>query len=214
MRYRPDALDPELEFFRLWVLAGVIIWFALMGGYVSGLRRELAEGKAALTDLATRDELTGTHNRRYLTEMLRQEKSRTDRNHDPFCIGMLDLDFFKRVNDTFGHHGGDDVLREFARCAQDETRPTDCFGRWGGEEFMLILSETRLEGARNRGERLRAATERLTFPTLDPSLTVTVSIGLSQYRPGEDIAQTQKRADEALYRAKANGRNRVEVQGI
>jgi len=214
MWLRPEVLDANLEFFRLWVLTGVVIWFAFMGGYVSGLRKQLADSKAALMDLATRDELTGTHNRRYLVEMLRQEKSRCDRNRAPFCIAILDLDFFKKINDTFGHHGGDEVLREFARCAVEQTRPTDCFGRWGGEEFMLVLSETRLEGARVRGERLRGATEQLEFSGLNPGVTLTVSIGISQYRPGEDIEQTQKRADEALYRAKMNGRNRVEVQGV
>ncbi len=125
---------------------------------------------------------------------------------------MLDLDFFKKVNDTYGHPAGDKVLKVFALVAQDGLRRIDYFGRFGGEEFMLIMSETKMHGARTKAERLRHNMEHTRHAEIDPGLVQTVSIGLAEYRRGETIEDVQKRADKALYKAKSNGRNRVEVE--
>jgi len=208
--FRRTDLDLQLEPLRWWILSVVMLWFALMTGHISELRKELADSKASLEVMLERDELTGVGNRRYLTQMLKQEKSRFDRNGTPFCVAMLDLDFFKKVNDNYGHAAGDKVLKTFAMVAQDGLRRIDYFGRYGGEEFMLIMSETPLAGACIKAERLRSNIEHTRHPEVDPALIQTCSIGLAEYRRGESVEDVQKRADAALYRAKSNGRNRIE----
>jgi diguanylate cyclase len=209
--YRPADLDLRLEPLRWWILSVVLLWFALMTGHISQLRKELADSKASLEVLLERDELTGVGNRRFLTHMLTIEKNRSDRSGAPFSVAMLDLDFFKKVNDSYGHPAGDMMLKTFAIVAQDGLRRVDYFGRYGGEEFMLIMSETPAKGALVKAERLRGNVEHTRHPEIDPGLKQTVSIGIAEYRKGESIADVQQRADKALYRAKANGRNRVEV---
>lgn len=212
LKFRPQDVDYQLELLRLMVFGPILLWFAVMGGYISKLRRTLRESKAAIEEMATHDSLTGAHNRRYLKNMLEQEKSRSDRSGESFCIGFLDLDFFKAINDTYGHQAGDEVLTTFAACGKQTVRPSDCFGRYGGEEFQMLLTQTDLEGARIVAERVRIAVSELRFPHLDPDLRMTVSIGLAQYHPEENVEDTEKRADTALYRAKAAGRNRTESE--
>jgi diguanylate cyclase (GGDEF)-like protein len=215
--FRPEHLDVSLELLRWGVITGILAWFAMMGGYMSRLRKELADGKAGLEkaletirDMATRDELTGMHNRRFLMDALDAQQARSARTGEAFCVALADIDHFKKVNDTQGHAGGDAVLRGFAEQAFQGVRAVDQFGRYGGEEFMLVLTQTTMEGARISAERLRAATENIRFPGLDAEFRVTVSIGIAQHRTGEPVGETVKRADQALYRAKAAGRNRVE----
>jgi diguanylate cyclase (GGDEF)-like protein len=209
--FRPNSLDLKLEPLRWWIFAVVALWFAQMSGHVRQLRRELALRKEAIEALLERDDLTGAGNRRFLTHMLDQEKSRADRTGTTFCLAMLDLDFFKRVNDSYGHQAGDTVLKVFTRVAQEELRLIDYFGRFGGEEFLLIMADTKIEGAQVKAERLRANVEKTQYRDIDASLTQTVSIGLAEYRAGEAIEKLLQRADRAMYRAKSNGRNRVEI---
>jgi len=209
---RPQDVDLRLEILRLTVFGIVLLWFAVMGGYISHLRKTLSDSRAAVEELATHDPLTGAYNRRHLTNMLQQEKLRSDRSGETFCIAFLDLDFFKKINDTHGHQAGDEVLKAFAACGNEAIRPIDCLGRYGGEEFEVLLTQTDLEGARIVAERMRNAVGKLEFPQISADLRVTVSIGLAQYRPKENIEETEKRADAALYRAKAAGRNRVEAE--
>ncbi|WLI89612.1 diguanylate cyclase [Massilia sp. R2A-15] len=159
--------------------------------------------------LAIRDELTGSHNRRHLLELIEREQHRSARAGRPFCVCLLDIDFFKRVNDTYGHSAGDTVLRTFAHAVAAQVRDIDSFGRYGGEEFLLMLPETRLDAACLLVERIRAHVETLAFPDIREELCLSVSIGVAQYRDGETIAQMIARADEALYLAKSGGRNRV-----
>lgn len=210
LHYRPQDVDLRLEIPHLAVFGIVLLWFSVTGNYVNRLRKKLIASKVAIEELATRDPLTGVHNRRHLSSMLRQEKLRSDRSGESFCIAILDLDFFKKINDTFGHQAGDDVLKACAECGSRTIRPIDCFGRYGGEEFEVLLVQTGLDGARIVAERMRHAIAGLRFPHISSDLVVTVSIGLAQYRPREDIEAVRKRADAALYRAKAGGRNRVE----
>jgi diguanylate cyclase (GGDEF)-like protein len=162
-----------------------------------------------INELAIRDELTGSHNRRYLIGLIEQERERVVKGAKPFCVCLLDIDFFKRINDTYGHAAGDAVLRSFAVTVQKQIRENDAFGRYGGEEFLLMLPETSLEDAMLFAERVRMGIERLSFRDVSGELKVSVSIGVAQFRLGETIGQTVTRADEALYTAKSSGRNRV-----
>lgn len=204
-------LDIKLESLRWWILTIALLWFAVLSGQIGKQRKELADSKLAMESMLEHDELTGVGNRRYLTHVLEQEKSRSDRSGTPFCVAMLDLDLFKKVNDTYGHAAGDKVLKVFALVAQDGLRRIDYFGRYGGEEFMLIMADTVLQGAAVKAERLRANAENTRHADINPALVQTVSIGLAEYRRGETIEDIQKRADNALYKAKASGRNRVEL---
>lgn len=208
---RPDQLNPGLESLRWGTLAVALVWFAQLCGHVTQLRQQLADRKDAIEALLERDDLTGAGNRRFLTHMLEQEKSRADRMGTHFCVAMLDLDFFKKVNDTYGHQAGDLILKVFTQVAQDGLRKIDYFGRYGGEEFMLIMSNTGLDGAQVRAERLRSNVETARYQAIDPALIQTVSIGIAEYRRGESIEHIQLRADKAMYKAKSKGRNRIEI---
>ena len=209
--FRPATLNPGLESLRWGMLAVALVWFAQMCGHVTQLRQKLADRKDAIEALLERDDLTGAGNRRFLTHMLEQEKSRADRVGSHFCVAMLDLDFFKKVNDTYGHQAGDQILKVFTQVAQDGLRKIDYFGRYGGEEFMLIMSNTQLEGAQVRAERLRSNVESSRYNDIDPALVQTVSIGIAEYRRGESIEHIQLRADKAMYKAKSKGRNRIDI---
>jgi diguanylate cyclase (GGDEF)-like protein len=173
---------------------------------------KLEQALKTINELAIRDELTGSHNRRHLIELIELEKARTARLDSLFCLCLLDIDSFKRINDTLGHSAGDTVLREFAAAIQGQVRNSDSFGRYGGEEFLLMLPDTSIDEAASLAERARANIETLAFTGL-PGLAVTVSIGIAQFRAHEPIAQTIARADEALYLAKSGGRNRVVCHG-
>jgi diguanylate cyclase (GGDEF)-like protein len=216
--YRGDAFDFRLEVVQWLVLCVVLTWFAFMGGYISKLRRNLAASNVRLEtafrtiqEMSVRDELTGTYNRRYLMQLLVQEKNRIDRGGRGMAVCILDLDHFKSINDSYGHLAGDAVLRVITAEAQAGLRTSDFFGRYGGEEFLMILTQTTLEGARVIADRFRRRMEALGFPEIDPQLGITTSIGIAEYAGGEDVVQTLARADAALYRAKHLGRNRVEL---
>jgi diguanylate cyclase (GGDEF)-like protein len=170
---------------------------------------KLEQALGTINELAIRDELTGAHNRRHLLGLIESEKGRSDRSGQPFSLCLLDIDFFKRINDTHGHAAGDTVLKAFAACVQKHVRAGDAFGRYGGEEFLLMLPETAEGDAMELAERVRLALEQLRCAHEDGTITLTVSIGVAAFRPGEPIAQTIARADEALYLAKSSGRNRI-----
>jgi len=170
---------------------------------------KLEQALKIINELAIRDELTGSHNRRHLIKLIENEKERTARLGRLFCLCLLDIDFFKLINDNYGHSAGDAVLREFALAVQGQIRESDSFGRYGGEEFLLMLPQTSLDESVLLAERVRRSIERLNFPGIASDLVVTVSIGVAEFRAGESIAQTVARADQALYQAKLGGRNRV-----
>ncbi len=174
---------------------------------------KLEQALGIINELAIRDELTGSHNRRHLLGLIGHEKERADRNGRAFCLCMLDIDFFKRINDTYGHSAGDTVLREFARTVQAQIRSTDCFGRYGGEEFILMLPETAAAEALALAERVRMAVGKLRCADGASEIAATVSVGVAEFRIGEAVGQTLARADEALYLAKSTGRNRVVCHG-
>jgi diguanylate cyclase (GGDEF)-like protein len=157
------------------------------------------------------DGLTGVANRRRCSEALAAEVARAARHATPLSLVMADLDDFKIVNDAHGHAAGDMVLREFAEVLRATLRETDLAGRWGGEEFLLLLPGTDATGAAQLAERVRAAfAERPMLSSDGVPLPVTCSFGVAQHRPGEDEEELTAAADRALYRAKAQGKNRVE----
>ena len=160
---------------------------------------------------AKRDVLIDCFNRRYMVAALEEQKQLSDQNSTPLCLAVIDLDHFKRINDELGHLGGDEVLRLFSRIAQENVRSEDIFGRYGGEEFLLIFPATSLLPALNTSERIRGEVEH--FPW-DDALKhgVSVSIGVTQYIPGESVLELFSRADTAMYLAKQGGRNQVVVE--
>ena len=200
------------------VLTSVLTFFSVMGGYISKLRKQVAESKAKLEKallrieyMAARDELTDLVNRRSLVDFLKQQKSRADRFGSAFTTLMLDIDFFKRVNDTHGHQAGDVVLQNFAKAASASLRATDVLGRYGGEEFMAILDQTPLDRSAIVAERLCSLARKLNFDELATGLRISISIGAAEYRRPEEWQATVERADQALYRAKRGGRDRFEL---
>jgi diguanylate cyclase (GGDEF)-like protein len=139
-----------------------------------------------------------------------QELLRSLRHHHDFCIAVVDLDHFKRVNDEHGHAAGDTVLRAFAQAGQAAMRATDVLARWGGEEFLVLLPDTAMPPALAGMERLRQHVAALEVDVGSAhKVSVTVSIGLTGHRHGDTLAQTLERADRLLYQAKAEGRNRT-----
>lgn len=175
--------------------------------------RELREANRALVDLATTDSLTGLLNRRAMDVRLAEEEARAARDGSPLAVISLDVDFFKHVNDKYGHAMGDAVLRNLGRMLREATRLTDLVGRMGGEEFLVVCPNTDVNGAAVVAEQLRSRFEALDHQDGETRIRVTVSFGVAASEPtqGPDVARLLRRSDRALYRAKETGRNRVEV---
>jgi len=214
---RDPAAQPRAVFAEFAVLAVVLPWFAAMGGYVNRLRLRLSDSNRDLTraverieQLAIRDELTGAYNRRFLMECLARERSRAERLRASFSICLLDVDHFKSINDGFGHPAGDAVLIELPALAAAGLRGADVFGRFGGEEFLVILPDTSLAGAQALAERMRAAIEAARFSGIGER-RVTATLGVAEYCAGEEVTALLARADRALYAGKTGGRNRVAI---
>ncbi|NMX67939.1 diguanylate cyclase [Pseudomonas sp. WS 5111] len=157
------------------------------------------------------DPLTGLPNRAAWSERLESEVNTWHQQGNSLSLAMLDLDHFKRINDSYGHLAGDKVLKIIANVLGKRLRPTDFIARFGGEEFVLLMPDSALGDALQLGERLRAAIEACPFHFKGERVTITMSIGMAQFQPGERSDLTLKRADEALYRAKAAGRNQVQA---
>jgi diguanylate cyclase len=175
--------------------------------YKNGL--ELKKAYRRIEELAALDELTGSFNRRCIMQMLDDEITRSHRSNSPCSIALIDLDWFKRINDTYGHPTGDEVLRTFAITVFANIRNIDRFGRYGGEEFLLVLPDTPGDTAARLLDRLRAIIADLDWSAFSPGMQVTVSAGVTTLRPDETADTFLARADGALYAAKARGRNRI-----
>ncbi|HEY8924410.1 MAG TPA: diguanylate cyclase [Polyangia bacterium] len=161
---------------------------------------------AAYQRLAVTDTLTGLANRRGIDQHMRREVARVVRHGYRLSFVLLDIDHFKNVNDRFGHGVGDEVLRRVSESMGRTLRASDMAARWGGEEFLVVLTDTGLDGARMCAERIRAAVEALSLPRVSH---VTISAGVAELTAGEDLSVALLRADEMLYKAKASGRNCV-----
>lgn len=167
--------------------------------------------QADLDRIATIDPLTGAFNRRAFMSHAEREMLRAQRNGAPLTLLLFDLDRFKRVNDTFGHLAGDALLRRFAEMVTARLRRTDLFGRYGGEEFCLLLPDTDLTGAAALAEALRRDVAARPLPCQGHEIAASVSIGIAACRSGGDLDAALAAADEALYRAKRSGRNQVMI---
>ena len=198
------------------ILAGVFV-LALFGLYhyrkLSKINKELQRLKDALQEQVNIDPMTNLYNRRYFYSIATEFVLLAQREHQDMTIMMLDIDFFKRVNDTYGHAAGDVVIKRLASLMQTHTRKSDIVVRLGGEEFAILLPNTTLDGAKNMAQKLKKTVEQEAV-MIDSTTIIhfTVSIGLSQIYPHENtIDPALSRADQALYKAKENGRNRVEI---
>ncbi len=215
----PVQYPLKLEIFHFLLTAAIVPTISSLAAQLSSLRQrlqsrkdELSQALARIQILATRDELTGLVNRRHMMEVLQQHRKRLQRSgHHSFCLALLDLDHFKRINDTHGHGVGDEVLRRFAAVAQQDLRDTDVLARWGGEEFLLLLNDATVEQAQIVLARTRESLSLAPLSTEVPTLNATFSAGLTTYTVGESMEACIERADRALYEAKANGRDRTVV---
>ena len=215
--FRPQDVVVHTEIFQWMALAIVLISVSFIGGNISALRRDLSTSRKKLQaslvtikEMAIHDDLTGFYNRHHLMELIETESNRSVRTGSVFSLAMIDLDKFKNVNDTFGHQAGDNVLIAFSAIIRSVLRKSDFCGRYGGEEFLIVLTQTDLQEAKVFAERLRTCVEESFFPELGRKSRLTVSIGLAVHKANEGVEKTISRADEALYRAKKGGRNRVE----
>jgi two-component system cell cycle response regulator len=183
------------------------------GTRILGLQSDLIHAREQLRFQATHDALTGVWNRRAIMDLLTEELERARRNHQSLGLMMVDLDHFKSINDRFGHATGDVVLREVAERLVSSVRSYDRVGRYGGEEFLLILSNASLEEVRRRSERLCHAVAERPVSWEQSELSVTVSIGGTAMAEDSPVIQSRllELADHALYRAKEHGRNRSEI---
>ena len=215
MRTDPVNYPFKLEIAHFVLTAAIVPTISSLAAQLSNLRAKLQAQKDELANalvriqiLATRDELTGLLNRRHMIEVLSQHQKRLERSgHHRFCLALLDIDHFKRINDTHGHGVGDEVLRNFAKVVQSGLRDTDVLARWGGEEFLVLLNDTSPELANVGLERARYLLAEATLVPNLPDLKPTFSAGLTAYNETEPLDVCIERADRALYKAKDGGRN-------
>lgn len=168
----------------------------------------LLEAQELIKIQATTDQLTGAYNRIKFSEVIKHEISKARRYNSHLSLIIFDIDHFKKVNDNYGHLVGDNVLKSLSSIVQSLIRTSDLFARWGGEEFILLVSETCLDGAYTLAEKIRTKVESYNFEGVD---RVTISLGVCQFSKGDSEDDLIKSADDALYRAKNSGRNRTET---
>jgi len=176
-----------------------------------GRIRELEEKLRTLSDLVREDQLTGSLNRRGLDELYERESARADRRNTQLCVALLDLDDFKKLNDTYGHIAGDNALKHLVKTVKDTLRSMDVIARFGGEEFLIVLPETSVEAAAATMTRLQRELTRHYFLHENEKLLITFSAGVALRLPNEDQTALIRRADRAMYQAKQAGKNRVVV---
>ncbi|GAA5784478.1 sensor domain-containing diguanylate cyclase [Chitiniphilus shinanonensis] len=185
---------------------------------VAGYTRDLRELKSTITllnkleKIAFTDNLTGAYNRHFFLEHAEKEYRKCLETDSPMCVIMFDLDFFKVINDTYGHSAGDVILKEVTATAQSVLRPYDLLARYGGEEFIILITQTSLGAASRLAERIRRKIASAVFQYRETPLRVTISLGVAEYATSDESFETLvNKADKALYKAKHRGRNRVEL---
>lgn len=215
-RYVATGEPPELLFAYFSILFIVLsattflTWrLQQMSAHMRKQKNQLVEALDQIQLIATRDELTGLVNRRFMLEKMREEVQRAQRTSSPLLVAMLDIDHFKRINDKYGHQVGDRALQVFSAVVQSNLRANDTLARWGGEEFVALLTGTDVAVGQICLERVRAKVAEIEVLAGDECVTMTVSIGVTPHRNGEPIEKTLQRADIALYDAKAGGRNQI-----
>ena len=211
----PEAVDMTAEFIQWMVFAVITAGVVMVAAEISTIRshisrrnRELSSFVSEMETMATTDALTGVLNRRHVMERLIKIREMAKRNAFSFVVVYVDLDFFKQVNDNYGHHIGDDVLKRFARLMEEKVTEGDLVARLGGEEFLLVLVNADMHAAMPVIESLREETTALRFDAAH-ELRISVSMGAAEFSAGESLDHLLARADDALYTAKESGRNRV-----
>jgi len=212
----PLRIHLDKEMVQLFGFALTCLVMVYTGSAVNKLRvgfrernEQLAEALKLNTRLATTDDLTGLYSRRYLMNMLSNQKALSERDDSDFVILFADLDHFKHINDSFGHYIGDIVLKNFADIIRMSIREIDYGSRFGGEEFVVLLVNTDIEQSKNVAERIRSGLEHFNFSDIAPGLHVTVSIGMANYMQYKSVQETLMTADNRMYRAKEQGRNKI-----
>lgn len=212
----PLIYAPDQEFTYFLFACSTLPTISLLSGDLSNLRdrlrarkEELADALGKIQHMATRDELTGVYNRRFMQEALARQALVADNTGSVFCVVLLDLDHFKRVNDTHGHGVGDEVLKSFAEVLSGSIGSQDLFARWGGEEFMLMLAHCRVDQAQACLQRIQEKLTHCEVSRSCPDMRVTFSAGIYERGYREEVATVIERSDVALYRAKHLGRNRA-----
>ncbi len=210
----PEAMDLTAELIQWAAFALITAGVVMVAAEISSIRHQLARRNGQLSglvdriqEMAIRDELTGLYNRRHAVERMLKIREMANRNALDFVACYVDLDFFKSVNDTYGHNVGDEVLRAFSALLRNKITGRDFAARLGGEEFLLVLVKSDLQHALEVAEDIRQAVMELKFSA--EQLHITVSIGVASFTVGESLDHLLARADDALYQAKESGRNRV-----
>lgn len=216
VRYRGVGLDLRLELLQLLALTALIPCCAAFAGYVAGLRRsvrqasvDLARARETIHDLSVLDELTGVSNRRSILNLLEDERVRSDRLEQELAVAVLDLDNFKQVNQTHGRDVGDQALRRLARRLREAVRAVDTVGRFGGEEFLVVMPDTSAATAERLMRDLVQRIAGTRMGDIAPRLSVTASGGLALYQPGEEMWAVVERARRAAREANQAGGNRA-----
>lgn len=215
----PSLPHGQAELLLVWIAISIaIVRFLVIQTEIARLGNKLREKNEALqiatlrlAEQASRDDLTGLCNRREFMRLLQQEISRSQRSGTSFCVVLLDIDHFKLVNDRFGHAIGDRVLVAVAQIHRNSVRESDVCARYGGEEFTVLALSNDLDGVVAMIERLRRNVEQYDWSAIEPDLRLTVSAGIAKWREGESQTDLLRRADDAMYKAKDGGRNRVQV---
>ncbi len=214
----PIVYPARIEFIYFVFVVTILPTIALLAGQLTRMRdrlkaqkKDLETALAHIESMATRDDLTGLFNRRHMLEAIGEQVRRQARSGHRFSLVLLDLDYFKHFNDTYGHTFGDQVLCVFSLNLLASLRETDIIGRWGGEEFLLLLPETPPGSSTLGISRLRDTLAKLPVLAEEPELRIQFSAGVIEVGVGEPIAQAIERADKALYAAKLAGRNRTIV---
>ena len=177
-------------------------------GYTLSHEKQVSRANEKLHSLVIRDGMTGLFNHSFMEQLIGDAINRSKRSNTPLSLLMIDIDSFKQVNDSLGHNAGDEVLKQIAQLLQGSKRSTDYLGRWGGDELLMLLTDTNLQGAAKLAEKLRSLVESHSFPY---HRHLTISLGASEYAEQDNVAGFIERTDAAMYRAKHAGRNRVET---
>lgn len=216
----PQTFMKNHELVHFSIAASMLLVVSYLANRLNYLRTKLASQKEDLLKaleqirtMAAQDELTSLPNRRRMSELLAFEEGRHRMSNARLCVALLDIDFFKRINDTYGHNVGDEVLRGFSSAVVQCLRSSDVLARWGGEEFLFLMTETDLETAAGVLQRIQSILPKLYIGSLDTELHVTFSAGVAELTCGQTMGEAIGKADLAMYQAKAAGRNRVCAAG-
>jgi diguanylate cyclase (GGDEF)-like protein len=195
-----------LSILQFTALAACVLY---LQDYTMKHEQQVRKSNEKLQGMVIRDGMTGLFNHSFMEQLISDAINRSKRSKNPLSLLMIDVDSFKRINDTFGHNAGDEALKHLAKLLEASKRSTDYLGRWGGDELLLLLTDTNLQGAISLAEKLRNLVENHAFSS---GRHLTISLGASEYNSPDDVAGFVGRADAAMYRAKRGGRNRVASQ--